>query len=194
MKTIGILSDTHGCWDDRFEKYFAECDEIWHAGDIGSSDVVERLERLAPVRAVAGNIDGSDLRRRYGTFQEWETEGVKVMMTHIGGYPGKYAPGIRFKLEMKRPNIFVDGHSHILKVMYDRQLHLLHINPGAAGVYGWQTVRTLIRLKLDAGAIKDLEVIELGKPTAKSTEGSDLEMVNGQACIMLAFLGVSRNL
>ncbi len=166
MKTIGILSDTHGCWDDRFEKYFAECDEIWHAGDIGSTDVVDRLEQIAPVRAVAGNIDGSDLRRRYGTFQEWETEGVKVAMTHIGGYPGKYAPGIRFKLEMKRPDIFVDGHSHILKVMYDRQLHLLHINPGAAGVYGWQTVRTLIRLKLDAGKIKDLEVIELGKPTA----------------------------
>ena len=128
MKKIGILSDTHGYWDDRYATHFAGCDEIWHAGDIG-------------------------------------TDGVRVAMTHIGGYPGKYAPGVKFKLEVKRPQIFVDGHSHILKVIYDRQLGLLHINPGAAGVYGWQAVRTLIRLYVDCGTIKDLEVIELAKPT-----------------------------
>lgn len=164
MKTIGILSDTHGCWDERFATHFACCDEIWHAGDIGSEDIIDKLETLAPVHAVAGNIDGMALRRRFGLASEWETEGVKIYMTHIGGYPGKYAPGIKFKLETKRPKIFVAGHSHILKVIYDRQLGLLHINPGAAGVYGWQTVRTLIRVKLDAGNIKDLEVIELAKP------------------------------
>lgn len=166
MKTIGILSDTHGYWDERYAKHFATCDEIWHAGDIGSDDIITRLEKIAPVRAVAGNIDDSIMRHRFGTIQEWETEGVKVMMTHIGGYPGKYAPGIKFKLETHRPKLFIAGHSHILKVMYDRQLQLLHINPGAAGVYGWQAVRTLIRLKLDAGNIKDLEVIELAKPNS----------------------------
>lgn len=163
MKTIGILSDTHATWDERFAEHFAGCDEIWHAGDIGSEEVINRLEKLAPVHAVAGNIDGMVLRRRFGLEQEWVTDGVKVCMTHIGGYPGKYAPGVKFKLETRRPKIFVCGHSHILKVMYDRELNLLHINPGAAGVYGWQAVRTLIRLKIDAGDIKDLEVIELAK-------------------------------
>ena len=165
MKTIGILSDTHGCWDERFATHFSGCDEVWHAGDIGSEEVIDRLEELVPVvHAVAGNIDGADLRRRFGLEQEWTTEGLKVYMTHIGGYPGKYAPGVKFRIEVKRPKIFVCGHSHILKVMYDRSLDVLHINPGAAGVYGWQAVRTLIRLKIDAGDIKDLEVIELAKP------------------------------
>lgn len=167
MKMIGIISDTHGCWDDRFAKHFGDCDEIWHAGDIGSEEVADRLERIAPVRAVAGNIDGMQLRRRFGLWQDWTTDGVRVAMTHIGGYPGRYAPGVRLKLEAKRPMVFVAGHSHILKVIYDRQLQLLHINPGAAGVYGWQAVRTLIRLKIDAGDIKDLEVVELAKPGMK---------------------------
>ena len=165
MKKIGILSDTHGYWDDRYATHFAGCDEIWHAGDIGTDEVIERLNAIAPVRAVAGNIDGQPMRRTLGTGRDWETDGVRVAMTHIGGYPGKYAPGVKFKLEVKRPQIFVDGHSHILKVIYDRQLGLLHINPGAAGVYGWQAVRTLIRLYVDCGTIKDLEVIELAKPT-----------------------------
>ncbi len=155
MKTIGILSDTHGHWDDRYAKHFANCDEIWHAA-------------IAPVRAVAGNIDGQPMRRILGVWRDWETDGVSVSMTHIGGYPGKYAPGVKFKLEVKRPQIFVDGHSHILKVMYNRQLGLLHINPGAAGVYGWQAVRTLIRLTVDNGTIKDLEIIELAKPELSS--------------------------
>ncbi len=164
MKTIGILSDTHGCWDERFSRHFAQCDEIWLAGDIGSEEVADKLEAIAPLRAVAGNIDGMVLRRRFGVWRDFETDGVRVSMTHIGGYPGKYAPGVKFKLETKRPKIFVAGHSHILKVMYDRELQVLHINPGAAGVYGWQAVRTLIRLTIDNGDIKDLEVIELAKP------------------------------
>ena len=163
MKTIGILSDTHGYWDTRYEKYFAECEENWHAGDIGSNEVIDKLSALAPLIAVAGNIDDSNTRRKFGTLRQWETDGVKVIMTHIGGYPGKYSPGIKFKLEVNRPNIFISGHSHILKVIYDRELGILHINPGAAGLYGWQAVRTLIRLKIDNGEIKDLEVIELAK-------------------------------
>lgn len=167
MKTIGILSDTHSCWDERFARHFSGCDEIWHAGDIGDESVIGQLEKIAPVRAVAGNIDGMPLSRRFGLWQDWETEGVKVSMTHVGGYPGKYAPGVRFKLETKRPRLFIAGHSHILKVIYDRTLDLLHVNPGAAGVYGWQTVRTLIKLTVDNGDIKDLDVIELAKPGVK---------------------------
>ena len=161
MKKIGILSDTHGYWDDRYATHFAGCDEIWHAGDIGTDKVLERLNAIAPVRAVAGNIDGQPMRRTPSVSQSRQVPRVR----RIGGYPGKYAPGVKFKLEVKRPQIFVDGHSHILKVIYDRQLGLLHINPGAAGVYGWQAVRTLIRLYVDCGTIKDLEVIELAKPT-----------------------------
>lgn len=164
MKLIGILSDTHSCWDDRFAKHFASCDEIWHAGDIGDLDTLMRLEAVAPVvRVVRGNIDHGPILRRCPEIERFETEGVKVFMTHIGGYPGRYAPGIRRMLVEERPKIMVAGHSHILKVVYDRELDLLHINPGAAGHHGWQRERTLIRLRLDAGDIKDLEVIELGK-------------------------------
>ncbi len=162
MKKIGILSDTHSCWDDRFAKYFMDCDEIWHAGDIGDESVIDRLEQVAPVRAVYGNCDGGMLRRRFKEADCFTVEGVKVWMTHIGGYPGKYAPGVKARLELVRPNIFIAGHSHILKVMNDPQLGILHINPGAAGRQGWQTVRTLVLLTLDAGEIKDCEVIELG--------------------------------
>ena len=163
MIKIGLLSDTHGYWDEKYLQYFEPCDEIWHAGDIGSLEVAERLAAFRPFRAVYGNIDGQDIRRLYPQTLRFRIEGAEVLMKHIGGYPGKYAPGVKFKLETRRPKIFVCGHSHILKVMYDRELSLLHINPGAAGVYGWQAVRTLIRLKIDAGDIKDLEVIELAK-------------------------------
>lgn len=164
MKLIGILSDTHSCWDDRFARHFKSCDEIWHAGDIGDLDTVMRLESIVPVvRAVRGNIDHGPILRRCPEIERFETEGVKVFMTHIGGYPGRYAPGIRRMLVEERPKIMVAGHSHILKVIYDRELDLLHINPGAAGHHGWQRERTLVRLALDGGEIKDLEVIELGK-------------------------------
>lgn len=162
MKRIGILSDTHGYWDDRYIEYFAECDEIWHAGDIGSYDLIRRLEEFRPVKAVCGNCDGGDTRKTYPETLEWECENTRVMMTHIGGYPGKYAPGIRKILAEKRPQLFIAGHSHILKVMFDKQMNLLYINPGAAGIMGWHKVRTLIRVTLSQGNFSNLEVIELG--------------------------------
>lgn len=162
MKRIGILSDTHGYWDGRYLEYFAECDEIWHAGDIGSYDLIRRLEEFRPVKAVCGNCDGGDTRKTYPELLEWECENTRVMMTHIGGYPGKYAPGIRKILSEKRPQLFIAGHSHILKVMFDKQMNLLYINPGAAGIMGWHKVRTLIRVTLSQGNFSNLEVIELG--------------------------------
>lgn len=162
MKRIGILSDTHCCTDPRIAKHFAEVDEIWHAGDIGDVDTYKWLSGIAPVfRAVAGNIDGAMVRRVCPELLVFETEGAKVVMTHIGGYPGKYSPGILQILRSERPKIFVSGHSHLLKVMPDPELDLLHINPGAAGVHGWQKVRTLVRLAIDAGIPKELEVIHL---------------------------------
>lgn len=161
MKKIGLLSDTHSYWDEKYEKYFAECDEIWHAGDIGSLDLALRLEKLKPLRAVYGNIDGSDIRKSYPECQRFTLDNVDVFMTHIGGYPGKYAPDIRSILQANPPKLFISGHSHILKVMYDDKLNCLHINPGAAGKYGFHKVRTLVRFNLDKGNISDLEVIEL---------------------------------
>ena len=161
MKRIGILSDTHGYWDDRYLEYFAECDEIWHAGDIGSYDLIRRLEEFRPVIAVCGNCDGGDTRKTYPEILEWECENTHVMMTHIGGYPGKYAPGIRRILAEKHPQLFIAGHSHILKVLFDQQLNLLYINPGAAGIMGWHKVRTLIRVTISEGNFSNLEVIEL---------------------------------
>lgn len=164
MKRIGLLSDTHSCWDDRFATHFAGCDEIWHAGDLGCIDVIAPLEGVAPVvRAVRGNIDSGAVVRRCKEIECFETEGVKVWMTHIGGYPGRYAPGVRRMLAEERPKLMVCGHSHILRVQYDKELQLLHINPGAAGYHGWQRERTLVRFILDDGDIRDLEVIELGK-------------------------------
>lgn len=164
MKKIGILSDTHSCWDDRYAVHFKDCDEIWHAGDVGDIDIIRRLEDTAPVvRAVRGNIDHGDVCRRCRESEIFEVEGLRIWLTHIAGYPGKYAPGVRDFLATNRINIMVCGHSHILKVMPDRQLGLLHINPGAAGYHGWQKVRTLIRLTVDSGNVSSLEVIELGK-------------------------------
>lgn len=162
MLRIGILSDTHCVDDDRIAWHFRDVDEVWHAGDIGDVDTYRRLEAIAPVfRAVAGNIDGAVLRRLCPETLVFKTGGVKVVMTHIGGYPGKYAPGIAALLERERPDIFVSGHSHILKAMHDDRLGLLHINPGAAGHHGWQKVRTLVRLTIDNGKPKDLEIIHL---------------------------------
>lgn len=164
MLKIGILSDTHSCWDDRFAIHFAHCDEIWHAGDIGDEDTYRRLLAIGPrLRAVCGNIDSGMVRRRCPEILTFQCEDVKVFMTHIGGYPGRYAPGIRRMLARERPRLMVAGHSHILKVIYDREFDLLHVNPGAAGTHGWQRERTLIRLVIDGSDIRDLEVIELGK-------------------------------
>ena len=168
MKRIGILSDTHSLWDDRYAKYFSGCDEIWHAGDIGDLTIIDRLEKVAPVvRAVYGNIDSQEARRRFKEMEIFTTDGVKVVMTHIGGYPGRYAPGIRNRLDLSAPNVFVSGHSHILKIMPDREFNLLHITPGAAGKQGWQTVRTLVIITINNGAVTDAEVIELAEEKVK---------------------------
>ena len=161
MKRIGLLSDTHAYWDARYTKYFSECDEIWHAGDIGSMDIITRLEEICPVRAVTGNIDGGELRRCFPNVLRWQCEEADVMMTHIGGYPGRYDVRIRQQLMQNPPDLFISGHSHILKVLYDKNLSLLHINPGAAGIQGWQQVRTLVRFTVEVKNFKDLEVIEL---------------------------------
>ncbi len=162
MRRIGLLSDTHAWWDEKYEEYFAECDEIWHSGDIGSEEVANRLATLKPFRAVYGNIDGQTLRMSYPEVAHFQIEDVQVMMTHIGGYPGRYYPNIRKELYDTRPNLFIAGHSHILKVQFDRFLNCLHINPGAAGKSGFHQVRTLVRFVIDGSQIRDLEVIELG--------------------------------
>lgn len=163
MTRIGLLSDTHAYWDEKYAKYFDECDEIWHAGDIGSIELAEKFEKTKKFRAVSGNIDGYDMRLRYPMEQVFEIEDVKVYMTHIGGYPGKYAPGISTKLSTLRPKLFICGHSHILRVKYDQKLGILCVNPGAAGRYGYQQVRTLIRFSIDGENITDMEVIEIGE-------------------------------
>lgn len=161
MKRIGILSDTHSCWDDKYLIHFAGCDEIWHAGDIGSPLIIDRLAGYCPVRAVCGNIDGRELRLLFGEVLRFKVEECNVLMTHIGGYPGKYSPAIRNILRSERPQLFIAGHSHILKVMYDKEIGCLHVNPGAAGRQGWHAVRTLVKLTIDGCEIKDLEVVEL---------------------------------
>ena len=161
MTRIGLLSDTHGYWDDRYVKYFESCDEIWHAGDIGSLELAERLAAVRPLRAVYGNIDGHDIRIRYPETARFTVDGADVMMKHIGGYPGKYDPSIRGQILVHPPKLFISGHSHILKVQYDKTLRLLHVNPGAAGKYGFHKVRTLVRFTIDNGSFSDMEIIEL---------------------------------
>ena len=151
MKRIGLLSDTHAYWDDKYLKHFEDCDEIWHAGDIGSYEVARRLADFRPLRAVYGNCDGGDLHRIYTERLRFTCEGADVLMTHIGGYPGRYAPEVRKQLLERPPKLFISGHTHILKVQYDATLGLLHINPGAAGLQGWHKVRTLVRFCIDIG-------------------------------------------
>lgn len=163
MQTIGLLSDTHGWWDEKYATYFASCDEIWHAGDIGSADVALRLSAIRPLRAVCGNIDGYPVRQMYPKTLHFTVEDVSVMMTHIGGYPGRYEPAIRAELYETKPQLFVCGHSHILKVMFDKRLNCLCLNPGAAGKSGFHTVRTLMRFVINGPDIRDMEIIELTK-------------------------------
>ena len=164
MKRIGIISDTHGYWDERYEQYLGECDEIWHAGDIGSMEVADRFEAMKPIfRAVHGNIDGGDVRRCYPERLRFRCEEADVLLKHIGGYPGNYDRSVAHTLYAMPPDLFVCGHSHILKVMHDKTLNLLHINPGAAGLQGWQPERTLVRLTVDGNQFKDCEVITLGE-------------------------------
>ncbi len=163
MKKIGLLSDTHGWLDPKVLAFFTSCDEVWHCGDIGDSAVSRRLAADFDLRAVYGNIDSGELRREFSKTLIFECEGVKTVMTHIGGYPGHYDAGIRDVLYREHPQLFVCGHSHILKVMYDKTLACLHINPGAAGRFGFHQVRTAVRFDIDRGEIKNLEVLELDK-------------------------------
>ena len=164
MKKIGLISDTHGYLDEAVFKHFGDCDEIWHAGDFGSITIAEQLQKVQiPVKGVYGNIDGQDVRTVYPEQLVWLCEEVKVLMTHIGGYPPKYNPKVKEQLRIHRPQLFISGHSHILKIMFDSNLQCLHMNPGAAGKQGWHAMRTLILFGIDGKEMKDCKVIELGK-------------------------------
>ncbi len=169
MIRIGLLSDTHNFLDEAIFEHFKNCDEIWHAGDFGSLAMAENLNshkpgkrgRMSKLRGVYGNIDGQDIRSEYPETLRWKCEDVNVMMKHIGGYPPNYNPSVKKELKLNPPQLFISGHSHILKIMFDKNLQCLHINPGAAGKQGWHKVRTIIRFTIDATEIKDCEVIEL---------------------------------
>lgn len=162
MTKIGLLSDTHSYIDPKIYKYFDDVDEIWHAGDIGSTAVTDTLAKFKPLRVVYGNIDNHELRAQFKETEIFTIEGVKVLMTHIGGYPNRYAPGITEVLKKEKPAIFICGHSHILKVIYDKKLQLLHLNPGAAGFHGFHKVKTLLRFELSNGKIENLQIVEIG--------------------------------
>jgi putative phosphoesterase len=171
MTRIGLISDTHHFLDEKLFEYFKNCDEIWHAGDFGNADVATRLAAIhqsagsgqPALRGVYGNIDGYDIRSIYPEKLVWNCEDVKVYMTHIGGYPGRYAPGVKQELISSGSKLFICGHSHILKIIYDDKIGCLHINPGAAGNQGWHKIRTIVRFAIDGVDIKNCEVIELGK-------------------------------
>lgn len=163
MKKILLLSDTHSYIDDQMLKFVRQADEVWHAGDIGNIVVTDTLKSHKPLRAVYGNIDDKNARAEFPLDLDFTLEGVRVLMTHIGGYPGKYNPRVQKALATVSPNLFICGHSHILKVQYDQKRSLLHLNPGAAGKHGFHKVRTMLRFELDAGEIKNLEIIELAQ-------------------------------
>ena len=163
MKKIGLISDTHSYLGQDVIDQISECDEIWHAGDIGSFDVTDRISELKPVRAVHGNIDNTKIQSEFPRDQHFSCEDVWVWMTHIGGYPGRYTQRVREILTRLRPQLYICGHSHILKVMPDKKRDLIHMNPGACGRQGLHSVRTMLRFVIDGSEIKDLEVIELGK-------------------------------
>ncbi|GHA60039.1 metallophosphoesterase family protein [Pontibacter akesuensis] len=161
---IGLLSDTHSYIDDQILRLLEGCDEVWHAGDFGNLEVSDRLQEVAHLRGVYGNIDGHDIRQVHPKVQRFEVAGLDVLMTHIGGYPGKYHSDVRESIRANPPKLYITGHSHILKVMTDKSLNnLLHINPGAAGKHGFHKIRTMVRFAIEAGQVKDLQVIELGK-------------------------------
>ena len=160
MKKIILLSDSHHSLDERIFPHLKECDEIWHAGDIGDLKVTDKLKKYAPLRAVWGNIDSQEVRKEFRETTYFKCEELKVMMTHIGGYPGRYEKGVKEILEYKKPNLFISGHSHILKVMHDKKLDILHMNPGAIGNYGWHKVKTILAFNVEGKDIKDLRVIE----------------------------------
>ena len=162
MKIL-LLSDSHSYIDDRILEYAKNADEIWHCGDFGSFEIIEQLEKTKPLRGVYGNIDGAKIRSEFPEVNRFMCEKVEVMMIHIGGYPGKYSPLAKKEISENSPKLFISGHSHILKVMYDEKNKLLHLNPGACGKQGWHTMRTMLQFVIDGEEIKDLAVIELGK-------------------------------
>lgn len=165
---IGLLSDTHSFLDKNIFKYFENCDEIWHAGDIGDMSVIEKLEEFRPLRAVFGNIDDTPMRIKFPEDDRFICEGMDIWLTHIGGYPGRYDRRVRTAINANPPDVFICGHSHILKVMPDKKNGLLHINPGACGFHGFHKVRTIIRFDIENGRIDNLEVVELGLRTSVS--------------------------
>lgn len=162
MTKILLLSDSHSYIDDRILEYAAQADEIWHGGDFGSMEVIELLEKIKPLKGVYGNIDNAKIRSEFPEVNRFLCESVEVLMIHIGGYPGKYTPLAKQEIAEKAPKLFISGHSHILKVMFDQKNNLLHLNPGACGKQGWHKMRTMMRFVIDGTEIKDLEVIELG--------------------------------
>ena len=163
MKKIGLLSDTHSYLHPKVFEYFRKCDEVWHAGDIGNASIIDELANFKPTRAVYGNIDGQEIRKMCPKNQRFMCEEIDVWITHIGGYPKRYSTDVRKLIKKNPPKLFISGHSHILKVMYDKNLDLLHMNPGAAGKYGIHKVITILRFNIDGKEIKDLEVIEIPK-------------------------------
>ncbi len=160
MKKILLISDTHSCIDDFILKYVKQADEVWHAGDIGDIKVTDTIKKYTLLRAVYGNIDGGDIRKEFTENQIFQVEGIKVLMTHIGGYPNRYAKKIYPVIKQQNPGIFISGHSHILKVMYDKNNNLLHLNPGAAGKKGFHKLRTMLKFTINKGKIENLAVIE----------------------------------
>ena len=162
LKKILLLSDTHSYIDDRILEYAKNADEIWHAGDFGNLEVIDELKKVGKLRGVFGNIDDAKIRAEFPEIAIFECEKMKIFMIHIGGYPHKYAPRVKEKLKEEKPQIFISGHSHILKVMYDKELEILHLNPGAAGKHGWHKMRTMLRFEINGEKIENLEVIELG--------------------------------
>lgn len=162
MTKILLLSDSHSYIDDRILEYAGQADEIWHGGDFGSMDVIEQLEKIKPLKGVYGNIDNAKIRSEFPEVSRFMCENVEVLMIHIGGYPGKYTPLAKQEIAEKAPKLFISGHSHILKAMFDEKNNLLHLNPGACGKQGWHKMRTMMRFVIDDKEIKDLEVIELG--------------------------------
>lgn len=162
MKRIGLISDTHSDLDDAVFKHFDRCDEIWHAGDFGTLELADKLTAFKPLKGVYGNIDGGDLRQQYPEHLRFVCEEVDVWMTHIGGYPDRYSQFVKPEIYSNPPQLFIAGHSHILKVIYDKKINCLHLNPGAAGKQGWHKVRTLLRFSISEKKIHDMEIIELG--------------------------------
>ena len=160
MTKILLISDTHSFIGDDILKYVKQADEVWHAGDIGDLKVTDAIKKLKPLKAVYGNIDNAEARLEFPEHFKFRCEGVKVWITHIGGYPGRYAPAVRDQIKIHTPDLFICGHSHILKVINDKKLNLLHMNPGAAGTHGFHKVRTMLRFEINGEKIQNLEVIE----------------------------------